>query len=202
MKLLVPGREGQVPLTGDQQRDLITLVSPDAQVIVIKGHMRIRTHRRYGWCVTTNTMSGVRWEVRTITGVTCDAGPVPRDTALELIAAWGDPASTHPEAMRACGTLLAAVPDTHGGPPGHAVAAFALPKLTALRHTELGPDGCFRFADGPVVMTVDGRCRVAGFAEPYPGCWPGEAVFSAHQGDLTALWPYLADADTDMTGAL
>lgn len=39
----------------------------------------------------------------------------------------------------------------------------------------------------------DGRFEFSGVMEPHPACWPWDAVVSAAQGDLGALWPYLAD---------
>lgn len=37
----------------------------------------------------------------------------------------------------------------------------------------------------------DGRFTFAGFLEPFPGCWPADAVDAAERGDLSLLWPYL-----------
>lgn len=41
-------------------------------------------------------------------------------------------------------------------------------------------------------MTPDGRYTFGGVTEPCPGLWPRSAVELAAEGDLTALWPYLA----------
>lgn len=45
---------------------------------------------------------------------------------------------------------------------------------------------------GLVPARADGRFEVAGFTEPYPGFWPGEAVERALvSADVSRLWPYL-----------
>lgn len=47
---------------------------------------------------------------------------------------------------------------------------------------------------GPVPQHADGRYEFAGCIEPWPGCWPHDAVRSAAQNDLAPLWPYLSPA--------
>jgi len=72
---------------------------------------------------------------------------------------------------------------------------FASSREQALTVTgQLLPEPMRDFAAPPTIDTdtFDGRLVLGGITEPYPGCWPEAAVYTARSGDLTSLWPYLA----------
>lgn len=93
----------------------------------------------------------------------------------------------YPAMVRALMVWAAARPSPREGLT--ALTGYLARLRTGTRHNTLAQE---LWATSTVPMRPDGRFEVAGFTEPYPGAWPGDAVDRAYGWeDLTALWPYL-----------